>query len=162
VMKERDGEAFKREAGAWLNGWDWDMWGTVEFNREWVVSDTINAKRYFRRWIEDLHSPGSTISYFMAVERFKDNVRTHIHFLLKGVGDRRYAEVGAPWWDRYKGYAWITKYDPLLGANHYITKYITKTLCDWDFDLKKVHQLTLFKAVEISPKAGVHNDARIG
>jgi hypothetical protein len=146
-------EKLKMEMGAWLNTYDWDMWGTMEFDKDLILKDTIRAKRHFATWIKnDIHKPGRTVSYFMAVERFADNIRTHIHFLLNGVGDMQYKQVGQPWWERYHGYAYIEKYDPLLGANHYITKYVTKELCDWDFDIKKSHQKPLFNGGEMYGK----------
>jgi hypothetical protein len=152
VWRYEELERFKHEMGIWVNGFKWDMWGTGEFDKDLVLRDTIRAKMHFRKWISDLYRPRRTISYFMAVERFSDNIRTHIHFLLNGVGDMRYEEVGQPWWKRFHGYLYIRKYDPDLGANHYITKYVTKELCDWDFDIKKNHQEPLFKAGDVYGK----------
>jgi len=121
--------------GDWLSTFQWDWWATFTFRFE--VPDAIKAKLYFARFqkqlVKKIHHG---FYYFLAVERFKSGLSTHLHCLLSNIDDVAYVTVGQAWFKRY-GYAKIEKYDPGLGAAHYLTKYVTKEICDWDVSLRR-------------------------
>lgn len=122
----------------WVNGYSWTIWLTGTFRPEMRYRDTINTKRAFVRYINFLSEKYGkhSIQYFMAVERFKSGFDTHVHALLMGVDGLRYREIGEAWRGMY-GREQVEGYDKKLGADYYITKYVTKSLCDWDFLIKK-------------------------
>jgi len=70
---------------------------------------------------------------FVAEERGSETERRHLHCLLEApaVDPRR---IWRTWFDRY-GRAKVERYNPQLGAAHYLTKYVLKDACDkgdWD------------------------------
>jgi len=127
---------------SWLNNYSWSWFATLTFRFE--VSDPLNAKKYFRRWIvKDVQTRVSVpVRYFVAVERFRHNLGTHLHSLiwvgvehtLFGVKNVLIMPHWRAWVSRY-GAARILLYDRRLGARYYLGKYITKEICDWDFCL---------------------------
>jgi len=118
--------------GEWLNSYPWDMWATFTFR--YNVKDTINAKKYFKRFVADVFfKQGRNISYFAGVEYHK-NGGTHIHALLGRTSGCRYKDIGQLWFKRY-GYAYVEQYRPALGARYYLTKYIAKDLSDYDINM---------------------------
>ena len=56
----------------------------------------------------------------------------HVHALIAGLDDPRYAPVGLWWWKRY-GLCHIEEYNPELGAGYYLCKYVSKPLAELDF-----------------------------
>jgi len=140
AAEEFKADRLHQEFGKWLQGYAWEVWGTAEFDPQKPLRDALRARAYVERYIKNsLYRPGVPFSYFLAVERFSHSMNTHVHFLLAGVGGLTYREMGAPWWEKHHGYFYVEKYDPKLGAGFYLTKYITKNLCDWDFRLKPEH-----------------------
>lgn len=131
----------------WLEPYDWQWWGTLEFDPKKPLTDAMRAKGYFKRYVKatmDLSS-GIWPSYFMAVERFKGSFFTHIHFMLSGIcKDMSEKEagkiIGAPWWEKYHGYCYLQKFNQEMGAAGYLAKYVTKHLCDWDIRLRREHR----------------------
>jgi hypothetical protein len=100
--------------------------------------DTIKAKRAYERWIAyigklyGLHK----IEYFLAVERFHDGYFLHTHSLVNGLDGLTYRQIGESWRTLY-GREKIEGYQKDKGANFYLTKYVTKDLCDWDLKIDK-------------------------
>ena len=131
----------------WLDPIDWNFWGTFEFDRTKPVRDPVRAKKYFVEYIKkQFDFPDSLwCSYFMAVENFKNTFNLHIHFMLAGLclgmSEKNAGKViGAPWWKKHEGYCFLEKYDPLIGAAGYLSKYVMKEMCDWDIRLKNEHR----------------------
>jgi hypothetical protein len=62
--------------------------------------------------------------------------RLHVHALTLNTGVLPLARLGGEWFQPEgtgaRGYARIFPYDPRLGAAHYVSKYITKDLADYD------------------------------
>jgi hypothetical protein len=140
-----------QECGKWLQMYAWEVWGTAEFDPKRPIRDAIRARGYVQRYISSvLERSGLPLSYFLAVERFSHSMNTHVHFLLAGVSHLTYEAMGSPWWEKHHGYFYVRKYDPSLGAGYYLTKYITKDLCEWDFRLKNEHlkEYSLFNGLE--------------
>jgi hypothetical protein len=141
-----------QEFGKWLQSYDWDVWGTAEFDPQKPLRDALRARGYVEKYIKNnLCRPRLPLSYFLAVERFSHSMNTHVHFLLAGVLGLTYEEMGAPWWKKYHGYFYVEKYEPNLGAGFYLTKYVTKDLCDWNVSLKDEHlkEYSLFYGIEV-------------
>jgi len=122
----------------WLDNYRWDWWATLTFR--FVVKDTIKTKQYYRNWIQKDVQPfvSEKIGYFLAVERFGDGINTHIHSVIR-VGKETNGEniyiypFWRKWFERY-GRARIEVYDERKGGNYYLSKYISKEICDWDIE----------------------------
>lgn len=128
----------------WMNKFEWEFWMTGTFLPDQSYRDTIKTKRAFERFIADLRKNfgKNSIEYFMAVERFRSGDFTHVHALLNGLQGLTYREIGETWRKRF-GREQIEGYDPLKGANYYLTKYVTKEICDWGLliDQKKTGKI---------------------
>jgi hypothetical protein len=120
----------------WINKFNWQMWITGTFKPDQSYRDTIKTKKAFMRFIGDLGETyhKTDIEFWLAVERFKHGDFTHIHALLNGLDGLTYRQVGEPWFKRF-GRVQVEGYDPTKGANYYITKYVVKEVCDWDFKI---------------------------
>ena len=123
----------------WVKARDWQIWFTGTFRPERCIRDTINAKRSFYRYINFLSETyeKNHIEFFIAVERFKSGYDTHCHALINGVSGLSYRQLGEAW-RLFYGREQIEGYQKNKGADYYLTKYVTKQLCDWDFHLKKI------------------------
>jgi hypothetical protein len=129
--------------GEWLDTFTWHWFATLTFR---LPPSSRTSLNHFRRFARDLgrlaeRGPG----YFVGSETGGLHGREHLHALLyfppprngdlfhtHGEGIRALRSVAWKWWfDRY-GRALILDYDPGKGASHYVTKYCTKTLADWD------------------------------
>lgn len=116
----------------------WEIWMTGTFDPEKSYKDTIRTKVAFGRFIGDLRKKYGlySVEYFMAVERFHHGEFTHIHAVLRGLENLRYRQIGETWRERHNGIEQVEKYNQGKGANHYLTKYVTKELCDWGFNFR--------------------------
>ena len=128
----------------WVNQFEWQFWFTGTFLPDKSYRDTIKAKRAWSRWIDGI---GKTyqkhnIEYFLAVERFKSGDFLHCHGLINGLDGLTYKQIGESWRALY-GREKVEGYEKDKGANFYLTKYVTKDLCDWDLkiDKRKSHYL---------------------
>jgi hypothetical protein len=135
----------------WLEPYNWNWWGTLEFSPQKPLKDPIRAKKYFTDYVKNnLDQPDQPwCSYFMSVEHFKSNFFTHIHFMLSGICEGLSEKnagkaIGGPWWKKYGGYCYLQKFDSKLGAAGYLAKYVTKDLCDWDIRVKPEHRKDYF------------------
>lgn len=122
----------------WVNQFDWEIWMTGTFLPDQSYRDTIKTKKAFHRFVGDLTKNFNKIDieYFMAVERFTSGDFTHIHALLNGLEGLSYRQIGETWRDRF-GREKVEGYQKDKGANYYLTKYVTKDLCDWDLRINK-------------------------
>ena len=127
-----------------MNQFDWQIWFTGTFKPEFPYRDTIKTKRAFGRFIGDLRNNfhKEHIEYFMAVERFKHGDFTHVHALLNGLEGVNYPQIGETWRFRF-GIEQVEGYRKDKGAAFYLTKYVCKSICDWDLhiDKRKSHEL---------------------
>jgi len=128
----------RNELAAWINKFDWQFFVTGTFKPELSYKNTINTKGAFHRWLRVLGVDYGKhdIQYFMAVERFKSGDFTHIHALVNGLDGLTYRQIGESWRTLY-GMEKVVAYDKRRGAGFYLTKYVTKDLCDWDLRLNK-------------------------
>ena len=128
----------------WVQQFGWQFFFTGTFRPEKSYRDTIKTKKAVSRWLGKLGKDYDkhNIEYFLAVERFKNGFDTHVHMLVNGLDGLSYRQIGESWRALY-GREKVETYDEGKGANFYLTKYVTKELCDWDLkiDKRKSHYL---------------------
>ena len=88
------------------------------------------AHREFGRFVQRLEDcGGASVWWFRGDELGERLGRLHLHALLGGTGGLLEASLGREW---RAGFSLVKRYDPALGAVHYLTKYATKGLADYD------------------------------
>lgn len=144
----------KELMGTWLGRLaPWDVFATWTFSRLVNVQGAMYMARRHLRWVGK--AAGLPVYGFVAVEKGESGGLLHLHALLGNVGHLR-AYCGtrlAPgkWGkDCCMVHAWpcgiarVLPYDPKLGAAHYVAKYVTKALAEWElFGFPAVPQLHL-------------------
>jgi len=111
-----------------------------------TIDTTEKARKCFDRYVKNIggKSKGRNIDYFMAVEWNKAKEFTHVHAMLNGVKDHDLRQLWEKWFNPY-GRATVERYEKGKGANHYLTKYCLKELCDWDIRIKTERQLKMIR-----------------
>jgi hypothetical protein len=128
----------KASMSEWLQLFNWQVWATLTFRSEIETKDTFTALRRFERFINKLQEKFKVnLKYVAFVERFHNSDMCHLHVLIKGfnIYDELYKDVWKVWFDRY-GRSKFEIYDVSKGAEYYVTKYVTKDICDWRIKLK--------------------------
>ena len=146
---------YAKEVGDWLTGLSsWDVWLTVT-SRE---PRSLPAwRRGLTRYIDKVEATSS----FWGVEHGSRHGRLHAHALL-GWDAKEAQQLGPEWsgilgWEEDRepgrgndlvmpsirelwrlaytrfGRSHVDRYDPNQGAGHYVSKYVSKQLTDWDF-----------------------------
>ncbi len=88
------------------------------------------AHRQFRCWVRRLGVLArEPVWWFRGDELGERLGRLHLHALLGGTGGLLETSLGREW---RAGFSLVKRYDPALGAAHYLTKYATKGLADYD------------------------------
>ena len=122
--------------GDWLDGLPWDHYVTLTFG---IKSGPDFARRTFDRWIRRLEQEAQTpVLWFVGFEDGKLFGRLHLH-ALTGNTSALPAEYMAKLWT--PGWSRIVPYRPTLGAAHYVTKYVTKELLDYDISRNVMREL---------------------
>jgi hypothetical protein len=132
--------------GCWLkelhSTYPWDWFATLTFARDGI--SPAGAQYWFRRYLEDAARAGAAKPYaFRADEYGPRNGRYHLHALVGNVrhlqifcGERLAKDAWGQhccWVHRWPcGYARIYSYDAERGANYYLSKYVVKSLANWD------------------------------
>jgi len=112
----------------WLNEYAWDWWATFTF-RDNVTAKAANKKWY--KWLRIAENElGSTPGYFRVTETQKARQVLHFHALMLGVSRLRRLTY-MDYWNRLSGFCRIYPYQKGRGAEHYLTKYVTKQLSDY-------------------------------
>ena len=134
-----DNLKMRESLAEWVDQFDWQFYFTGTFPPDRSYRDAIKTKRAFERFAGDLRNNygKNHIEYFMAVERFKHGDFTHVHALLNGLDGCTYPQIGGTWRARFKGIEQVEGYDPEKGAAFYLTKYVCKSICDWDLHIIK-------------------------
>jgi len=107
----------------------WHYWGTLTFREE-------RSRKAVRRAIEGHLARCSASRAFWGIEAGKVSGRLHGHALYHF--DRQIppqAEaIWEDWWtiDGARGRAHIDRFEQEKGATHYVSKYVTKRLADYD------------------------------
>lgn len=97
---------------------------------------------------EKFLSKAGNTQIFFAVEPFDIKEGYHLHALMKLPTNLSYRNIVEVWQHvsgnkkKRKGKEWnaikLEKYNPKLGAGHYLSKYITKELSDYDMIGSKI------------------------
>lgn len=132
--------------GSWLEHFDWSHWTTLTFRpyQPWQPPGLGPARppkdrpgpppdyahRAFQGFVNMLgERAGRPVAYFRGDEFGERLGRLHLHALLEGTGGLLEESVRRCW---RPGFSAVEVYDPELGATHYLTKYITKSLASYD------------------------------
>ncbi len=151
----------KDEMGTWLGKMAlWDVFSTWTFSR---LVQAEGAMYWARRHLRHLEKMADQSIYaFVGAERGGSGGLIHVHALVGNVGHLK-AYCGqrlAPgiWgctccqvhaWPC--GIARVMSYDPELGASHYVAKYISKELAEWELiGFPATHQKVLYKFVPVA------------
>lgn len=136
--------------GDFLGGYPWSHFLTLTFKplaRSGNKGDTLTWGRYTRRdtaaGVSDAYAMRAWRSYLGAVQRAaaaplfwfygiehgEQRGRLHVHALT---GNTERLPVNAMRQEWRNGFTRILSYDPARGAAHYVAKYVTKQLAEWD------------------------------
>lgn len=128
----------KEAWGTWLSGlYPWDWWVTLTFRDPpvggtWTRPGWSFAKKGWRAFEKRVRPSLGPLAYVRAFEIQEWRGAPHIHALVGGLDDTRYAPARDWWWE-YFGIASIEEYNPELGAGFYVSKYVSKELGDIEF-----------------------------
>jgi hypothetical protein len=126
----------KMAFGEWLSLPEWDWYTTHTFRAEYVSHKEADY-HWYAWWnsvciaarVKQLERP-----YYFRVVEYQDRGTLHYHGLVGGVGDIRRL-LFKDFWELH-GFARVEAYDPKLGANYYVGKYLTKSEGDIRFSHK--------------------------
>lgn len=127
-----NGNAVKRAWGEHLGGYPWDHFLTLTFRRESVPDFARRAWLSYVRRVE--HLADMPLTWFYGTE-YGTLGRLHLHALTLNTGQLSIAQLHREWFQpppQSRGLTKIAVYSPLLGASHYVAKYVTKDLADYD------------------------------
>lgn len=134
----------------WLEGYAWDMYATVSLGKGYYDEMTPSRAMKFiregfiKKLMKDEKQKNRDLSYFGVIELYKLG-GVHAHLLLAGLCQKRlgewsYSDVGQLWNRQSRGgYLKVEAYDHGRCAGSYVGKYISKDMCEWDFQIKKGH-----------------------
>jgi hypothetical protein len=141
-MSKLSREELTEIMGTWLGDLaPWDAYATWTFSR--IVS-AHGAMFWAKQHIAWLQRAAEVPVYgFVAAERGGSGGLVHLHALLGNVKHMQFFCGEKPTLRDFKqkcclvhawpcGYARVFPYDPTLGAKHYVAKYISKDLAEWD------------------------------
>lgn len=113
--------------GRFLEGYPWSHFHTLTFAR---ASGEDYARREWQRYLRELGlSAGAPLQWFYGIEHGERFGRVHVH-ALTGNTERLPRELMQDTWRA--GFSRILDYQPGKGASHYVAKYVTKELAEWD------------------------------
>lgn len=134
--------------GSWISGLaDWQWFATLtlrppgeeEQRQGYTKRGWGYANKAYKEFLGRLRPPIGELVWFRALELQKWTGVPHIHALVGGLDDTRYAEVAQWYWQKY-GFIRVLEYDPELGAGFYLCKYVTKELSDIRFSESLKHR----------------------
>ena len=139
----------RKAFGEWLSLPEWQWYTTHTFGADYVSRKA--ADRSWYAWFNGVRvaakAEGLTPScygpqapYYFRVTEYQDRGVLHYHSLIGGVGDIRRLTFKDMW--ELNGFARVEKYEPGLGANFYVGKYLTKAEGDIRFSRNLVKNLT--------------------
>lgn len=113
--------------GEFLEGLPWDHYTTLTFG---MKSGPDFARRAFGTWVRRLErEAGIPLLWFVGFEDGRLLGRLHLHALLGNTYELTTGFMSTLW---RHGFSRIAPFQPKLGAAHYVTKYVTKELLDYD------------------------------
>lgn len=128
----------QKHYGDWLSSYqDWTYWATLTTRYELTLK---SSRRIAVKFYKELERAGNSRMFF-AAEPFDVKEGFHLHALIKVSDMLNFKNIIDAYqvtsgnkhlkkekWNRIQ----LEKYDPKLGAGHYIGKYISKELSDYD------------------------------
>jgi len=127
---------------SFLDTWKWDYFGTFTTQYELSIKSTRRLMSVYSAQLNlfncrhGLIDEPTLVSWFAEVNPNRGG--HHIHALIKStISVQDQFQI----WQKVSGAQWpkgpsnrvkIESYIRTLGANHYVSKYITKEHCDWD------------------------------
>jgi len=125
--------------GQWLSQYDWSYW--ITFTTRYTLTLPSGRRLMERFWNHTDFKRTGNARLFWCAEPFDLREGYHLHGLLKCNGIitikmiaqiHNYAcgnvDLRKEDWHRIQ----VQRYDSKLGAGHYVAKYITKRLADYD------------------------------
>lgn len=123
--------------GAFLSSGQWEWFVSLTFRAEYVSPK--EADRHWQAWLNSLCQSckcrGLERPFYFRVTELQNRGTLHYHSLIGGVGDIRRLLFKDIW--ELHGFGRVERYEPSLGACHYVGKYLTKT----DGDIRFSHNL---------------------
>lgn len=121
---------YAQEVGTWLDSLsDWQYWATFTYR----YSPSLPAIRRSMGWFASEISPNLM---FWGSESGACTGRNHVHALLSlDEGANPSPKQAREIWEvafRRFGRSHVDIFNPRLGAAHYVGKYVSKTMSDWD------------------------------
>lgn len=135
-IEERLPEFYADQVGDWLDGvCSWTFWGTFTYRNS---PSLPSVRRSMSRFDEEI----SPSLMFWGSESGACTGRNHVHALLyfdeNRISTPLYGAVPISahglWSVAFKrfGRSHVDAFDQKLGASHYVAKYVSKRLSDWD------------------------------
>lgn len=113
--------------GTFLETYQWSHFHTLTFRRE---SGEEYARREWQRYLRQVQlSAGVPLQWFYGIEHGERFGRVHVH-ALTGNTERVPRTCLQDIWRA--GFSRILDYEPRRGASHYLAKYVTKEMSEWD------------------------------
>ncbi|GAJ06974.1 unnamed protein product, partial [marine sediment metagenome] len=125
--------------GEWLSLPEWQWFTTHTFRAEYVSPK--EADRHWQGWLNSLCLVTKPRPFYFRVVEYQDRGTLHYHSLIGNVGDNIPRLFFKDLWELF-GFARVVKYDPKLGAAHYVGKYLTKNAGDIRFSHNLKQHLT--------------------
>jgi hypothetical protein len=131
--------------GEWLNEFDWMYWCTFTTKN----TMTLQSARRMAQGMDKYLSGAYHWKMFWCAEPFDIKEGHHLHALIQMSDVHAFEKIKGTW-QAVSGAKWIEEgkkenrcqiqmYDKKLGAGHYVSKYITKELADYDFYDKRTY-----------------------
>ena len=131
-------DPYATQLGDWLDSFGrWDYWMTVTSREPWSVPAW---RRNFARYWNAQKDTSAPDRIFWGTEEGKKLGRTHVHALVWWNPERddllhRGAPASHVLWDslfRKFGRTHVDRFEQGKGAAHYVGKYVSKQLADYD------------------------------
>lgn len=145
-------ERLSRAYGEWLDTFEWHWFATLTFRLPPSPRTSLNHFRRLLRYLEN-DLGGIRPGYFVGSETGGWGGREHLHVLLRippGPGEDLFLTPAGRrdlhrtkawrWWKDHYGRATISPVKDHEKASHYVTKYCTKSLAEWDIGGNYGHQ----------------------
>lgn len=132
---------YQQAVGDWLGSLgDWTHWYTLTDKYAAQASENPRSLKSWRRGVQDWRKSLGSPPLFFGVEPSRRG--SHVHGLISlprleeqaglGLGERSDWDKMTDDMRRRFGRVDLEAYDPDKGAAHYVSKYVSKRLTDWD------------------------------